>query len=626
MSHFILIYLGILSIFSLASSLTVLASAPPIVNTTHGPVRGEAFVLNTNKTLVRYLGIPFAHANRFEAPESPTPWKTTLNTTSFGKSCPQNPNVVVNSTKNTDENCLTINVFVPQDNVKQSALLPVMVWIYGGGFSVGSSAFSSYNGAYLATEGGVMVVTFNYRLGVLGFLSTGTEDIPGNFGLLDQVKALHWVHENIERFGGDPKKVTIFGQSAGAASVALHMLSPLSYGLYHKVILQSGTAAATFAGTDNKTATELARALAGHVGCSMSGLKDCLLSKNVSEILKAQKNITSNDVFLPVVDYHFLHDHPFNLLVNGKFNQTVPAMIGVTKNEGGFFVLHIEGISPGVPGIDKGLNKTAFDSLVKRGRHWVYNQTQKVVDSVIFEYTDWTNATNLLVLRQKYMDVITDASFKAPAVRSAQVFVKNNIKETYFYCFDHLVSKLFPSWSGVVHGADLVYVFGRPFLKYNKNASEADQDVEIKFSKQIISMWSNFTKNGQPTADVNAANWPVYTLKDEQYMSLSPSSSIQKNMLPEKMAFWNSLVPALTETQPTKAPIVPPTTKPSPAPVTISPTGEKEAITDKKTENALIGVVVVLVVAVLVLVFVIWRIRRKLGDALSDPGPTTRLI
>ena len=118
------------------------------------------------------------------------------------------------------------------------------------------------------------------------------------------------------------------------------------------------------------------------------------------------------------------------------------------------------------------------------------------MDSVIFEYTDWTNATNLLVLRQKYMDVITDASFKAPAVRSAQVFVKNNIKETYFYCFDHLVSKLFPSWSGVVHGADLVYVFGRPFLKYNKNASEADQDVEIKFSKQIISMWSNFTKNG----------------------------------------------------------------------------------------------------------------------------------
>ncbi|KAJ7340287.1 hypothetical protein OS493_003020 [Desmophyllum pertusum] len=447
--------------------------------------------------------------------------------------------------------------------------------------------------------------------------------MPGNYGLLDQVKALHWVQENIERFGGDPKKVTIFGQSAGAASVALHMLSPLSYGLYHKVILESGTAASTFAGTDNKTAIELARTLAGHVGCSMSGLKACLLSKNVSEILKAQENITGNaisgPVFLPVVDYHFLHDHPFNLLVNGKFNQTVPAIIGMTKNGGGFFVLPFKGISPGVPGINNGLSKTEFDNLVKRGTNWVYNQTQKVVDATIFEYTDWTNATNLLVLRQKYMDVITDALFKAPAVRSAQVFVKNNI-ETYFYCFDYFVSPWYPSWSGVFHGVDLVYVFGRPFRKYNKSVSEAEQGMEITFSKQIISRWSNFAKTGKPTADVNGTNWPAYTLKDKQFISLSPSSSIQKNMLPEKMAFWNSLVPALTETTETQ----PPSTG---TPATMRPTGEKEAATsDKKTENALIAVVVVLAVLVLVLVAVIWWIRRKQSNAPSDPGPTSKLM
>ena len=191
--------LGFLIIFSLVCASTVLASVPLIVNTTHGPVRGEAVVLNTNKTLVHYLGIPFGHVKRFEAPESPTPWRSIRNATSFGKSCPQNPSVIVKSTKDTDEQCLTINVFVPQDKAEKNILLPVMVWIYGGAYIVGGSAAGIYNGGYLATEGGVMVVTFNYRVGVLGFLSTGTKEIPGNFGLLDQVKALHWVQNNIKR-------------------------------------------------------------------------------------------------------------------------------------------------------------------------------------------------------------------------------------------------------------------------------------------------------------------------------------------------------------------------------------------------------------------------------------------
>ena len=193
MAHSILASLGIIIILACCS--TAFAHVPPIVNTIYGPVRGEIIVLNTNKTLVRYLGIPFAHANRFEAPQSPKPWTSTLNATSFGKWCPQN-----SRPKDIDEDCLTINVFLPEDKAKQNpALLPVMLWIYGGGFLLGGSAAGLYNGGYLATEGEVMVVTFNYRVGVLGFLSTGTKEIPGNFGLLDQVEAMRWVQKNIER-------------------------------------------------------------------------------------------------------------------------------------------------------------------------------------------------------------------------------------------------------------------------------------------------------------------------------------------------------------------------------------------------------------------------------------------
>ena len=198
MAHSILVPLGILIIFLLACCSAASVHVPLMVNTTYGPVLGEAIVLNTNKTLVRYLGIPFAHANRFEAPKSPKPWTTTLNATSFGKWCPQNPSVIMNSTKGIDEQCLTINVFLPE-NKANPALLPVMLWIYGGGFTTGGSAAELYNGGYLATEGEVMVVTFNYRVGVLGFLSTGTKKIPGNFGLLDQVEAMRWVQMNIER-------------------------------------------------------------------------------------------------------------------------------------------------------------------------------------------------------------------------------------------------------------------------------------------------------------------------------------------------------------------------------------------------------------------------------------------
>lgn len=157
------------------------------------------------------------------------------------------------------------------------------------------------------------------------------------------------------------------------------------------------------------------------------------------------------------------------------------------------------GLSPGIPGINNGINKTTFDNLVKHERKWVFNQTQKVLDAVIFQYTNWgwPNKTNPLVLRQQYMNVITDALFKAPAVRSAQAFVNNNIS-TYFYRFDHFdVSTLpFPPWAGVVHGGDLPYVFGGPFVKYDKSASEANQSAEIIFSRTIINMWSSFAKTG----------------------------------------------------------------------------------------------------------------------------------
>lgn len=604
----------ILTLVFLASILSFVSSdTEKIVNTTHGPVRGESIVLTTKKVLIRYLGIPFARAKRFEAPQSPTSWTVPLNATSFGYSCWQGISIIVESNVTMSEDCLTVNVFIPETG---SRLLPVMVFIYGGGFSFGSSAYRIYNGQYLATEGEVVVVTFNYRLGVLGFLSKGTKDLLGNYGLLDQVKALHWVQENIERFGGDPKQVTIFGQSAGAASVALHMLSPLSRGLYHKVILESGTAASLFAGMPQKTALETARAFASNIGCDMHGLKGCLKDKNIRNIMNAQFAVAKDDMsrFPPVADHYFLKDLPINLLLRGEFNQVgISAIIGVTQNEGAFFVMPIKGLVPGIRGIDKGLNKTTFDTLVKGNKRWVYNQTEKVPDAIIFEYTDWTNKTNPLVVRKQYIDVITDSSFKAPAILSAKAFVDKKIK-TYFYSFDYYHSSHFPSWAGVFHSADLPFVFGSYFDHYNSSVSLGEQGVKIIFAKTVMTMWSNFAKNGTPA---DPKTWPEYTLENQEYISLKPSSSVEKDLLPEKMAFWNSLVPLLTKPEPSDTPVKP----------TVMPCKEKFY---KGTKPGLIAAVVVLAILVVVLIAFVCRLKGQLKAEKTASVPseyeTSKLI
>lgn len=159
-------------------------------------------------------------------------------------------------------------------------------------------------------------------------------------------------------------------------------------------------------------------------------------------------------------------------------------------------MLFISGLSAGIPGIDNGLSKTTFDSLINQAQNWVYNQTQQVLDAMVFEYTDWTNQTNPLVLRQQFMDVITEAMFKAPAARSAEAFLKNNMT-TYFYRFDYFVSGLLKKWPwvGVLHGAGIKYVFGSPLWDINRQPSEADLE-EIQFSKKIMTVWSDFAKKG----------------------------------------------------------------------------------------------------------------------------------
>lgn len=212
-----------------------------VVETQDGPVVGRIF-----DEIAIFKGIPYAAPPvgnlRFRPPEPPLPWKEPFRAVRFGSICPQDETLSP-APGQMGEDCLSLNIWGPEKSA--SLLLPVMVWLHGGGFSTGAGSIPIFDGAYFARKG-IVLVTINYRLNVLGFLAHPelTAESPfnssGNYGLMDQIRALQWVRDNIRQFGGNPDNVTLFGESAGGASVAALMSSPQASGLFHRAVIQSG--------------------------------------------------------------------------------------------------------------------------------------------------------------------------------------------------------------------------------------------------------------------------------------------------------------------------------------------------------------------------------------------------
>ncbi|GBM20686.1 Acetylcholinesterase-1 [Araneus ventricosus] len=216
------------------------------LDTLSGPVEG--FLTNVHEDLVEiFLGIPFAEPPignlRFQKPKPVKPWTETLVATRMPPACVQYttyPFPWADHLPGKSEDCLYLNIYAPVD-ARNGSNLAVLFWIYGGGFTFGSNRMDLYDASALAIHGNVIVVTINYRLGLFGFLTSNTKDAPGNVGMYDIVMALQWVNDNIESFGGDKKRITLFGESAGSIALSLLCTSPLTKGLFTKAILESGT-------------------------------------------------------------------------------------------------------------------------------------------------------------------------------------------------------------------------------------------------------------------------------------------------------------------------------------------------------------------------------------------------
>ncbi|KAL1418010.1 hypothetical protein MTO96_005996 [Rhipicephalus appendiculatus] len=346
-------------------------------NTTLGLVKGNRLEV-LGRTVEEYVGIPYAKPPtgglRFTPPQPAEPWNGTLDTRSKRTACPQVftlPLAFANIEHT--EDCLHLNVWTPQNETEKGA--PVLAWIHGGGFMQGSSGQSMYNGAVLAASNGLVIVGLNYRLGILGFLDANTTQAPGNVGLMDQNMALKWIRDNIGRFGGDPSKVTIFGESSGGMSAHAHVISPTSRGLFQRACLMSGTLQGQgFYHTVNDSMSK-GNAIAVHVGCTDNQTNiftdpdtvvACLRSKNPFQLARLANTLFKPKIFpfLPTFPNNFFPVEPRRAVSQGSFN-AADLLVGVTSDEGAIALMFPISNDIVPREFHGGLTGTLFESSVR---------------------------------------------------------------------------------------------------------------------------------------------------------------------------------------------------------------------------------------------------------------------
>jgi len=469
----------------------VLAAALVLFGSVHAnaakiAIRIEQGILNgdTEDNVQVFKNIPYVAAPvgemRWRAPQPGPSWSGARDATEFGPICPQNTTQYTKDLKQS-EDCLSLNVWTR--NATSAAKLPVMVWIYGGAFVTGGSAVQFYDGTDLAKRG-VVIVSFNYRLGELGFLAHPAlasehtrDDATGNFGLLDQIAALKWVRANIAAFGGDPNNVTIFGESAGGMSVNDLIASPMARGLFTKAISESGLglneiptlAKAEQASTDWGTAM-------GVTGTDAIALAK-LRALKVEDILKHRAMDKTEGGIAPFIDGKVITDQVSVLFAKGEIAK-VPYIAGSNSNEAS--LAKAIGSDP-VKDLDK------FGDALPRVRA-IYEADGKLTDE---EFG-----------RQAFGDALFTA-----AAQDLAGFVANTGETARVYHFAYVADHFRGKVPGVNHGGEIPFVFGFRGLGFLGNFAS---DADLKTAQQIGDYWTNFAKTGDPNeADLPA--WPAYS-------------------------------------------------------------------------------------------------------------------
>ncbi|XP_059401886.1 fatty acyl-CoA hydrolase precursor, medium chain isoform X2 [Carassius carassius] len=524
---------------------TVKEKDGPVLQTKLGALKGEYVKAKGKDTVVHsYLGVPFAKPPvgplRFSPPQPAEKWDGVKDASKQPFMCLQEKQLIVDLAANlsmnvevpdSSEDCLYLNVYTPSKPGANDRF-PVMVWIHGGGFS--SCSASLFDGHVLAAYQDVVVVLIQYRLGLLGFFSTGDEHAPGNYGLLDQAAALQWVQENIHSFGGDPESVTIFGESAGGVSVSLLVLSPLSANLFHHAIAESGTAAMDAILNPNPLA--LAQAVGNASGCDISSPKeivDCMMQLTEEDILKIAKEhpmlpfgVTMDGLFIPKPVAELLQSHEFN---------KVPLITGITDDEWGYIMPNF--FSP--PGWTDGMDMEQMLPFLT-----MFNpalQDQLVAELVLNEYLG--TSPDRIKIRDGFREIMGDFMFNVPARKLAN-YHRDAGAPVYVYEFQHppsILRKKRPSFVGSDHTDEIAFVFGSCFADGRIKLKEDLLEEENELCRTVMAYWGNFARTGSPNGP-GLTEWPEFGAEAE-YLSIGLEQKPGKDLKGKHYAFMTETLP-----------------------------------------------------------------------------------
>ncbi len=496
-------------------------AAGPIVTTDKGKVEGKLDPI-TGKPM--FLGIPYAAspagALRWKPPAAVTAWPGVRKAVNFGKRCPQVDDGIWSKPTPTSEDCLYLNVWTPATG---SGRRPVMFYIHGGGFLAGDSGDMGlgplFNGAHLAAERDMVVVTINYRLGALGFLVHPALDAEnggrsGNYGLLDMIAALKWVQANIENFGGDPKKVMIFGHSAGATATCSVLVSPLAKDLFASAAIQSGWCGAATAQERRDAGVKVAEKL----GCrgNDANAATCLRRLQPRNILREVGAFDrSYYIFAPwqtshtlaagaTVDGYVLPDVPLNMLKAGTHNH-VPLIIGSTHDEFEFFIS------------DLGRIITCHDHI-----DYLRKQFGTDANTVLQHYP-----CPFGFARAASVQAGGDFYFTCPMRRAARAAAASQTEPVYQYLFSYPVNSI--TLIKASHLSDIPYVFGT-FL---------ETATPAVWYRHMELYWTNFAGTGDPNAQ-GLATWSRYDRNRDNFMNFGLLITEETNLKNGRCDFWDT--------------------------------------------------------------------------------------
>ncbi|XP_025065258.1 fatty acyl-CoA hydrolase precursor, medium chain-like isoform X2 [Alligator sinensis] len=472
--------------------------ARPEVVVSQGRLQGtQARVKGTDRLVNVFLGIPFAKppvgSLRFAPPEPPEPWTGVRDATSYPPFCPQDLTFLRRIQKTwkekhgplrTSEDCLFLNIYTPADSDKKTKL-PVMVWIHGGNFIFGGA--SRFDGSALSAYEDVVMVIIQYRLGLLGFFSTGDEHARGNWAYLDQIAALQWIQKNIEHFGGNPGSVTIFGVSAGSVSVSALVLSPLAKGLFHKAISESGTAHLVSGTLSSVVAQKTAKLYACETTSSVA-IVHCLRQKTEEEMV---------------------------------FNSSL-------------------GQSSNIPGLKEVGDRASIISTIEFLQPWL-SVPPEVLPVIINEYLGDTDDS--AELRDGFLDLLGDVAVVMPSLETLN-YHRGSGAATYLFEYQHrpsLYRDTKPAYVKADHADEVAFIFGGPYLAGDIRLRDEVTEEEKHLSRTLMKYWANFARNGNPNGE-GLAEWPSYNL-DEGYLEINLEQKKAKQLKKKRVEFWTKIVP-----------------------------------------------------------------------------------